>query len=68
MLAVARRYMSLVDVANNDQADALVLAALGARQLSQPIDDLPQTHPRAMMKVSWPPTSHDIAPTVGGAA
>lgn len=54
LLAVARRYPH-VAVANNNEADALALAAMGARHLSQPIDDLPQTHLEALVKVQWPP-------------
>jgi Holliday junction resolvasome RuvABC endonuclease subunit len=53
LLAVARRYPH-VDVANNNEADALALAAMGARSLGQPIDDLPQAHLEAMVKVPWP--------------
>lgn len=53
LAAVVRRYIQ-VDVAGNDDADALVLAAMGARFLGQPIDDMPQTHLRAMEKVAWP--------------
>lgn len=53
LAAVVRRYAQ-ADVAGNDEADALVLAAMGTRFLGEPIDDLPQTHLRAMDKVAWP--------------
>jgi Holliday junction resolvasome RuvABC endonuclease subunit len=53
MLAVARRYPN-VPVTGNDEADALVLAAMGARHLGHPIDSLPQVHLQAMTKVHWP--------------
>ena len=55
MLATARRYTNQAEVANNDQADALVLAAMGARHLGAPIEEsLPQSHLRALDKVAWP--------------
>jgi len=54
LAAVVRRY-SQVDVTGNDEADALVLAAMGARHLGEPIDDpLPKTHLAAMDAVAWP--------------
>lgn len=52
---VVRRYAHLVDVNSNDEADALVLAAMGRRALSAPIDNgLALTHTRAMASVTWP--------------
>lgn len=53
LLAVARRFPT-VDITGNDEADALVLAAMGARHLGTPIDDMPLTHTTAMAKVAWP--------------
>lgn len=54
LAAVVRRYPD-VDVAGNDQADALVLAAMGARRLGEPIEaSLPIAHLDAMTKVAWP--------------
>jgi crossover junction endodeoxyribonuclease RuvC len=53
LLAVARRYPD-IDVRTNDQADALVLAAMGARHLGHPIDDMPKAHLAAMDAVRWP--------------
>lgn len=58
LAAVVRRYPR-IDVTGNDEADALVLAAMGARWLGHPIDDLPQTHLAAMAKVHWP----EVQPT-----
>lgn len=56
LAAVVRRYPH-VNVDQNDVADALVLAAMGARFTRQPIDgDLPQTHTRALARVKWTPT------------
>lgn len=54
LAAVVRRYVD-VDVTGNDEADALVLAAMGARHLGHPIEaSLPQTHLAAMDGVHWP--------------
>lgn len=52
LAAVVRRYPD-VEVANNNEADALVLAAIGARLAGHPIEELPQTHLRALEKVRW---------------
>lgn len=55
--AVVRRYAT-VEFSGNDEADSLVLAAMGARFLSQPIEtDLPKTHTRAMDSVRWDPNT-----------
>jgi crossover junction endodeoxyribonuclease RuvC len=64
--AVIRRYPH-VDVNGNDEADALILAAMGARHLGHPLERtplatanasiaglLPQTHLAAMGAVTWP--------------
>jgi crossover junction endodeoxyribonuclease RuvC len=59
--AVIRRYPH-VDVNGNDEADALILAAMGARHLGHPLetplyanlDALPATHRAAMDAVTWP--------------
>lgn len=54
LAAVIRRYPH-VEVDGNDCADALVLAALGARWLGKPLEsDLPQHHLRALDKIAWP--------------
>jgi Holliday junction resolvasome RuvABC endonuclease subunit len=53
LAAVIKRYPD-VEITGNDEADALVLAAAGSRWLGSPIDDLPQTHLRAMAKIQWP--------------
>lgn len=56
LAAVVRRYHS-IEFSGNDEADSLVLAAMGARFVGQPIDgDLPKTHTRAMDGVKWNPT------------
>jgi crossover junction endodeoxyribonuclease RuvC len=53
LMAVARRWPD-VELRDNNGADALILAAMGARHLGHPIDELPQTHLAAMDKVHWP--------------
>lgn len=60
LAAVIRRYPDVV-VGGNDEADALVLAAMGARHLGHPIEPsqpgcvrgLPLTHLAAMDHVNW---------------
>lgn len=58
--AVIRRYPH-IDVNGNDEADALILAAMGARHLGHPLElgltsgnILPKTHRAAMDAVHWP--------------
>ena len=53
---VVRRYQHHVEVNSNDTADALALACMAARHMGSPIDNLPQTHTRAMLAVQWPVT------------
>lgn len=53
LVAVVRRYPE-VDVTGNDQADALVLAAMGARKLGHPIDAVPKPCRLAMGGAAWP--------------
>lgn len=50
MLAASRRYVD-APITNNDDADAVVLAAMGARVMNRPIDTLPKTHLRALDKI-----------------
>lgn len=52
LAAVIRRYPT-VDVTGNDEADSLVLAAIGARMLGRPIDDpMPKEHLAALHKIA----------------
>lgn len=54
LLAAVRRYPN-VPIEDNNQADALCLASIGARHLDMPIEaSLPQTHLRALDKITWP--------------
>ena len=52
MLAAAKRYPQ-ADLTGNDEADAVILAAIGARLAGQPIEDsLPKTHLDALTKLT----------------
>jgi hypothetical protein len=51
LAAVVRRYPA-VDVRGNDEADALVLAAMGADFLGHPLVPVPAVHRQALAK--WP--------------
>jgi crossover junction endodeoxyribonuclease RuvC len=54
LASVIRRYPDVM-VSGNDTADALVLAAMGARHLGCPLEvALPANHLDAMAKVDWP--------------
>ena len=54
LLAVSRRYPQ-APIVNNDQADAVTLAAMGARLLGEPVEDsLPKAHLDALAKLALP--------------
>jgi crossover junction endodeoxyribonuclease RuvC len=53
LAAVVRRFPT-VEVRGNDEADALVLAAMGADHLGVPIVTMPEAHRAALAKVAWP--------------
>jgi Holliday junction resolvasome RuvABC endonuclease subunit len=60
LAAVIKRYPDL-DVTGNDIADALVLAAMGARWLGNPIEDsLPANHVAAMDGAHWPAGANQL--------
>jgi crossover junction endodeoxyribonuclease RuvC len=62
LLAAARRYTS-APIRNNNEADALLLAAMGARWLGAPVEkSLPQTHTKALTKCQWPTTTKEGTP------
>lgn len=55
VLAAAIKRYPAFDISGNDIADAVVLAAIGARMLGQPIDDpMPATHLAALGKLALP--------------
>lgn len=47
MAAAIRRYLD-VPISNDNEGDGFVLAAMAARLIGEPIDELPKTHLRAM--------------------
>lgn len=47
MAAAIRRYPD-IEISNNNESDGVILAAMGMRLLGHPIENLPQTHLRAM--------------------
>lgn len=51
LLAASRRYPG-VPMTNNNEADAVVLAAMGARWAGHPIDSLPKAHVDAMKTIA----------------
>jgi crossover junction endodeoxyribonuclease RuvC len=53
LLAVARRYPGVL-VEDNNQADALILRAMGCHRYRQSLADVPQTHAAALDAVQWP--------------
>lgn len=53
LAAVVRRYPDVL-VSNNNEADALVLRAMGCDHLGQHLVDVPQTHRAALDRVAWP--------------
>lgn len=53
LAAVIRRFPT-AEVRGNDEADALMLAAMGADHLGQPLVDMPEAHRAALAKVPWP--------------
>lgn len=54
VLAAAVRRYHQVEFDGNDEADALVLAAMGADQLGRPIATVPAAHRAALGSVTWP--------------
>lgn len=52
--AVARRFPHYETGGDNNQCDAVVLAAMGADYLGHPVVDMPKTHRDALAKVAWP--------------
>ena len=53
LASVIRRFPA-VEVSGNDEADALVLAAMGADHLGRPIVEMPVLQRKALRKVVWP--------------
>lgn len=53
LAAAIKRYID-IDIKSNDVADAVILAAMGARHLGQSVDDVPQANLAAMVGAQWP--------------
>jgi len=60
MAAVVRRYLDY-EVTNNNEADALILAMMGARLLGCPLDDPPQKNLEAMAGIELPPSLEKLS-------
>jgi crossover junction endodeoxyribonuclease RuvC len=57
LAAAIRRYLQ-IDITGNDEADAVLLAAMGMRHLGHPVEpSLPSAHLDAMTNVRWPERS-----------
>lgn len=52
--AVARRWPAYNTAGDDNQCDAVVLAAMGADHLGASLGAVPATHRRALAKVTWP--------------
>ena len=52
--AVTRRWPQFETDGNDNAADAVVLAAMGADHLGEPLTEMPKTHRRALVAVAWP--------------
>jgi Holliday junction resolvasome RuvABC endonuclease subunit len=52
--AVTRRWPQYATGGNNNACDAIVLAAMGADWLGEPLCPMPASHRRALDKVTWP--------------
>ncbi len=59
LVSVVKRYGHLCDVADNNQADALILAAMGAHHLGAPIVDVPKLNATALEVAKWPELPSD---------
>jgi crossover junction endodeoxyribonuclease RuvC len=53
LAAVIKRFPD-ADITGNDQADALVLAAMGADHVGEPMAVMPEAQRKALAKVVWP--------------
>jgi crossover junction endodeoxyribonuclease RuvC len=53
LIAVVKRYPQF-DVTNNNEADALVLRAIGMDHLGVPLAAVPQTHRTVLGAIDWP--------------
>lgn len=52
--AVARRWPQFETGGNDNLCDAIVLAAMGAERLGQPLAIVPRSHSAALLRIAWP--------------
>lgn len=64
--AVARRFPMFETGGDDNIADAVVLAAMGADWLGHPIGQVPKTHRTALDAVDWPPHLNEPTTTTAG--
>jgi len=55
VLAAAVRRYDRITIKNNDEADAVVMMAMGCRLIGRPVDDVPKTHLAALDKIEFTP-------------
>lgn len=65
LAAMIKRYPD-VEIAGNDGADALAVAALGCHKLGYPLKPVPQTHERVLKMINWPPFVDEMAEVLAG--
>jgi crossover junction endodeoxyribonuclease RuvC len=54
LIATVKRYGHLVDVADNNQADAVILAAMAQHHYGAPLTKVPALNAKALEAVTWP--------------
>lgn len=54
LIATMKRYGHIVDVADNNQADAVILAAMAADHYGEPLAKVPALNAKALAKIEWP--------------
>jgi len=67
LAAMIRRYPD-VEIAGNDGADALALAAMGADYMGQPLASVPDSHRRALRMITWPDRIQEMREAFGGSS
>lgn len=60
MLAAAKRYAGW-DIRGNDEADAVILAAMGADWLGQPVTEVPALNRAALAGCRWPDLAGEVS-------
>jgi crossover junction endodeoxyribonuclease RuvC len=54
LAAAIKRFGHLADIADNNQADAITVAAMGAARMGCPLVQMPASSDEQLAKVSWP--------------